>query len=160
VSGKVSGKFGHYKTTDYWRRSTVGFGVRVYGFDPAGHVRRITVSTFEQLFDGGKDKPIPEYAGQRIKIAMLFLRTQNRKPISIRRIEYSIVFFDSKGCIDQGQVREEMHLGASSSEWFGAEPQDVLTQLKPSLARLKYRDKFSWIPTKAEKQLIERLTLR
>jgi hypothetical protein len=138
----------------------VGFGVRVYGFDPAGQVRRITVSTFEHLFDGANDKTIPEYAGQRIKIAMLFLRTHNRKPISIRRIEYSIVFFDSKGCIDQDQVREEMHMAASSAEWFGPNPRDVLTQLKPSLARLKYRDKFSWIPTREEKQLIERLTLQ
>lgn len=137
----------------------MGFGIRVYGIDPSGQVRRITVSTFERLYDGAKDKPIPAYAGQRIKIAMLFLRTQNRKPISIRRIEYSIVFFDSKGCIDQDQVREAMHMAANSAEWFGAEPQDVLTRLKPSLARLKYRDKFSWIPTKEEKQSIERLTL-
>jgi hypothetical protein len=99
VSGKVSGKFGRCLTTNFSEVIGVGFGVRVYGFDPTGQVRRITVSTFEHLYDGGKDKPIPEYAGQRIKIAMLFLRTQNRKPISIRRIDYFIVSFDSKGCI-------------------------------------------------------------
>ncbi len=138
----------------------MGFGVRVYGIDPAGRVRRMTVSTFERLYDGGKDKPILEYAGQRIKIAMLFLRTLNRKPISIRRIDYFIVSFDSKGGIDQEQVRAAMHLSINSVPHWGPEPKDILEQLRPSLSRLKYNDQFGWIPTKEEKQLIEHLTLR
>ena len=138
----------------------MGYGIRVYAFDLAGQIRRIPHLTFEHLDDGGTDKPIPEYAGKRIKIAMVFVRARNRKPVAILKVEYSIVSFDSKGCIDQEEKREAWQLSANSAAWYASEPKDILEQLRPSLSRLKYRDKFGWTPTQEEIRQIEHLIFR
>jgi hypothetical protein len=113
-----------------------------------------------QLYDGRTDKPIPEYAGKRIRIAMVYVSTRARKPIGILRVDYSIVGFDGRGYVDQEERQEAMHLVGDWWNPFSAESEDVLDQLRPRLAKLKYTDRFRWTPTFEEKTRIEDLALK
>jgi len=44
------------------------------------------------------------------------------------------------------------------SETLGR-PDDIVDQLRPGLAKIKYNDKYAWKPTPVEKRIIEAVAL-
>jgi len=61
----------------------VPVGHRVYALEDNGNIRRLGGRYFTQLYDGRTDKPIPEYAGKRIRIAMVFVETRARNRLDL-----------------------------------------------------------------------------
>jgi len=138
----------------------VPIGHRVYALEDNGNIRRIGGRHFTQLYDGRTDKPIPEYAGKRIRIAMVFVETRARKPIGICRVDYSLIGFDSQGFVDQKERWEAKKLVGDLWDPLIGGPADILDELRPGIAKLKYADRFRWTPTPEEKTRIEDLALK
>jgi hypothetical protein len=62
-------------------------------------LKRVSSARFQRVFDG--EECLPEFAGQRVKYALVLLRTENRRPISVAYTEFSELELDENGHYDR-----------------------------------------------------------
>ncbi len=82
----------------------MGQGHRYFVFEDSGRLRPLTHEIHQRLHDGKTS--LPEYAGKRVRIALVFLRTENRRPVEINAVEGSYLQFDGAGFIDKKWSRQ------------------------------------------------------
>ena len=71
----------------------MGQGHRYFVFEDSGELRPLTHEIYQRLHDG--ETSLPEYAGKRIRIALVFLRTEKRSPVEVKAVEGSYLQLDS-----------------------------------------------------------------
>ena len=86
-------------------------GLRVFLVNDDDSLKRFPLARFERLFQGHPEERLPEYAGKRVRYALVIVDLVNRKPFEILRIQYPILTFDSEGKIDAAELEKEMRLG-------------------------------------------------
>ena len=139
----------------------MGIGHRVFFFDKHGVVKQIPVSIYEGLNRGRKVKPLTEYAGQRVRYVSLFLEVKNRKPIKILSADNGYIQFDAAGKVDPSDIDVQVaETGKIMNAIISQKPGDVLSELKPDLAALQYKDRFKWEITPEEIRQIGKLVFR
>ncbi len=82
----------------------MGLGFRVFFIDENDSLRRFSLAQYESLFRGDPGVRLPEYAGKRIRCAVVVLNVEGRKPQSIAWIDSLLVPFDHEGKIDVGEM--------------------------------------------------------
>ena len=60
---------------------------------------------------------LPEYAGQRLRIAVVILEVKGRKPVAIERIDRAILVFDGTGRVDRRREQKQGRLAVGSLSW-------------------------------------------
>jgi hypothetical protein len=53
---------------------------------------------------------LPEYAGKRVRYALVILELVNRKPVEIEEIQYSYLTFDAQGRLDPADFEKQVRL--------------------------------------------------
>lgn len=138
----------------------MGMGVRAFVFEDHGTIRKVSSKVISDMLMGKSHVAFPEYAGKRIRFAVIFVDMVDRKPKRITRTEFLRVGFDSKGKVDDREATDKMRLagtvlsGAFSSP---SEPADILMSLQPDLAKLKYKDTYRWNPSPFEMNKLKEL---
>jgi hypothetical protein len=66
----------------------MGFGFQIFLIDEADKIIRIAATRFDRLRDRDPKESLLQYKNSRIRYAMVTLELENRKPISIARIDY------------------------------------------------------------------------
>lgn len=89
----------------------MGTGLRVFLGNDDSSLKRFPLARFERLFQGHPEERLPEYAGKRVRYALVIVDLVNRKPFEILGIQYPILTFDSEGKIDAAELEKEMRLG-------------------------------------------------
>ena len=74
----------------------MGLGVRVFVFEE-NDIRKISYARFQRLLDGHERERLPEYAGKKIKYALVLIETKNRKPIEVLNIDLGYVYVKHDG---------------------------------------------------------------
>ncbi len=85
----------------------MGIRVRIF-FCAEDSVRSFPYAKFERLWNGDTADRIPEYAGQRIKYALVTVYTEKRQPIEITHIDCSYIVVDDKGKFDQDSIQKSL----------------------------------------------------
>jgi hypothetical protein len=113
----------------------MGFGFRIFLIDEADNLIRIAATRFDRLRDRDPKERLFQFKNSRIRYAMVILELENRKPISIARVDYGFLALDSEGRLDQ--------------EFFDAENMTAMSML-PSIPLpgespniIRARDKFA-----------------
>jgi hypothetical protein len=102
------------------------------------------------------DESFPEYAGQRVRYALAFVELDNRKPTAIRRIDCSILQFNSKGQLDQEEWLRGAQLGIDSiAPPSGQVPASSVVHATYRFSRKRYDHEFRWKPNAAVMKAIE-----
>ena len=78
----------------------MAYSVRIYVLEPDDVVRRLSITKFSALRDDPARHRIPRYAGQRIRKVEAVVELQDRKPVWIARLAYSMLSFDGDGQLD------------------------------------------------------------
>ncbi len=134
----------------------MGLSYRVFTVDDQDRLHRMSQKKFERLTWRTPEEQCPEYSGRRIRFALIFVETENRKPVSIQKIEYGILPFGADGRLDAGEQQREMQLLAESlTDVFGAiEPDDGahpedenIIDATGRFAKRRMKNDFSWEPT-------------
>ncbi|MFN0118806.1 MAG: hypothetical protein ACKVQC_11020 [Elusimicrobiota bacterium] len=134
--------------------------MKVVLFGDNGVVMGVPAAPFEKALDGDRSILFPDFSGQTVKAAIIFLDSHNNRPASIRRIESMIVKFNNSGQIDFSEDKEESDLMGKVLGGFASKSSsDILESLKPDLAALQYRDKFKWTPDLRHLKTIRELAL-
>src|SRR5215470_17396576 len=93
----------------------MGLGIRVFFVGNDNTLKQISLRRLDKLMRNDDDANLLfEYAGQRVRYALVVLELENRKPTAIRRIDCSILKFDPEGRIDQEELYRHDYLAVSS----------------------------------------------
>jgi len=126
----------------------MGTGIRIFFVQYDGLLKRFPVARFERLMNHDPKECIPEYAGKRVKYALISLDLENRKPVGIFGIGYHIVTFDLGGKIDDTELQKEMRL------WVDQMPFGLTRRTTPKVVdaehrflKRQYNHRYNWEPT-------------
>jgi hypothetical protein len=102
-----------------------------------------------------KEKALPQYAGQQIRLAILYVSMENGQPVKAINATYGLLDFDAHGWASP-------HSGSFSQEqnrafWQAVEQstyKDV--DYDPQIQKLRraMHDEFSWVPSEKEQRMM------
>ena len=126
----------------------MGSGLRVFLVNDDGSLKRFPLARFERLFQGHPGERLPQYAGKRVRYALVVVDLVNREPVEIIAIQYPILTFDSEGKIDTAELEKEMRLGVNmvhigTSEDISRKVVDV----EHRFLQKRYENRYLWEPT-------------
>ena len=133
----------------------MGFGIRVFYFDE-GKIARIPFQKFDRMNDRNTVEALPEHAGKRLRCAMVLLNVENRKPVSVRHIDYLVMPLDSHGRVDHEEVLRSASFLIGPPERSTDEAARKVIEFRPYLSK-HYREKCRWTPHAAERETFMRL---
>ncbi|MBC8431687.1 MAG: hypothetical protein H8D96_07180 [Desulfobacterales bacterium] len=126
----------------------MGTGIRVFFVDENEALKRIPLTRYERLLGADPEVRFQEYAGKRVRYALVILEIVNRKPAEIVSIQYSILSFDSDGRIDAGELEKEMKLGFKMLQTSTADVDSPnVINAKDRFAMKRYHDQYTWTPS-------------
>ncbi len=148
-------------TSNVWAGKLMGSTIKAILFDENGRATSFPFAPFEKALDGDHSILFPDLAGQVVKTAIVFVNTEDRKPVSIRRIEPMLVKFNGRGQVDVTAENDEMELaGKILGGFLSQSSDDIFERLKPDLDAMRYRDKFKWSPAGRQLRTIKELALQ
>ena len=126
----------------------MGTGLRIFLVNDDGSLRRFPLARFERLFQHHPEERLPQYAGKRVRYALVAVDLVNREPVEIIGIQYPILTFDSKGKIDAAELEKEMRLGVNmvpigTNEGTSRKVVDV----EHRFLQKRYENRYLWRPT-------------
>ena len=126
----------------------MGTGIRIFFVRDDGSLKRFPVARFERLTNHDPKECVPEYAGKRVRYALISLDLENRKPVGILGVGYHILTFDHEGKIDDTEIDREMRL------WVDQMPVGLTRRTTPKVVdaehrflQRRYRHRYNWEPT-------------
>lgn len=103
---------------------------RIFLVTADNEIVRLPNNHFEQVLRVHPTERIPEYAGQRMRVAELVIDLQDRKPVDIVRGYYWYLHFDSSGTADHEKFMRHgavsMEASIDSKAWSGEEPTNIV----------------------------------
>ena len=127
----------------------MGLGQRFFIVKDDDSLERLSVAKFERLRRRDPEEPLPQYAGKRIRYALVVLEVEQRKPVAINRIQYNFIFFDSEGRIDASEREKAARLALEMLPPLPpVEPQpEQVIVARHKFAKRRYDDHYKWTPT-------------
>ena len=127
----------------------MGLTMRIFIINDDDSLRRLPNAKYERMLRLDPNGPLIEYANKRIRYVLVIVETENRKPKKILRIEYSYLFFDSKGLLDIQEREREMQLGVSMVPAFMADGKtSTVNNAQYKFAKKRYKERYSWTPSR------------
>lgn len=136
----------------------MGLGRKIFILEDTGDIRPIPNRLYDQLADGTSTATFPEYMNKQVKVLELFLEFRDRKPKKIYSTEKIFFKFDNNGKIDPAKNDLiSRDVGNILSSIFSVKRGDILSELKPDLESLKFKDKYTWKISDEELEKVENL---
>jgi hypothetical protein len=88
----------------------MGLSLRIFFVDEDDSLKRLPLARYKRLLSREPKESLPQYAGQRVRCALVVVDLVDRKPVRIEHVQYSIISFDSEGRIDPSEKGEEARL--------------------------------------------------
>lgn len=134
----------------------MGFGFRMFFVNDKDEIKRISNASFERIFKRDPKEVHPEYKNTRIRYAEVILEIENRKPVSIVRIVYGFLEFDSKGYVDKEAQDEEQRVAMGMISLPLSEESSNIVHASDKFAQKTFKDRFTWTPSfELEQSIIE-----
>jgi len=75
----------------------MGIGLRIFLVNDDDSLERLAVARYERLLRRDPKERLPQYAGKRVRYALVAYEVENRIPVEILKIEYNYLSLDSEG---------------------------------------------------------------
>lgn len=124
----------------------MGVALRILLLDDNDDVHRLSTSTFEQMIDNPSSYPLPRFAGARVRMASVLVELVDRKPTRVIRVTYSMLTFDSQGCLDSNSFNRQQWALAESVLGKGIPPSDPAPDIIDAATRFIARGGH-WAPS-------------
>ena len=137
----------------------MGTGIRIFLINDDDSLKRFALARFERLFQHHPEEHLPQYAGKRVRYALVVVDLVNREPVEIIGIQYPILTFDSKGKIDGAELEKEMRLGVNMVPIGTSE--DISRKVVDAEHRFlqkRYNNRYNWEPTPEIEEAIVKAT--
>ncbi len=150
----------------------MGLSIRIFIVDEDDSLHRLALARYERLLTDDHAESIPEYAGKRVRYALVVVALVNRRPVEIVHAEFSWLSFDSEGRLDRSEKEKEARLamqaippllGEEDSEFIAQVEDDILDMYPPiNDMKIKMRlDKFFFteLPASPFGKIMEKMSV-
>jgi hypothetical protein len=122
---------------------------RIFFVEEDDRVRSISYARFRRFyFLDDKNEKFPEYAGKRLRYAFIIIDLEERKPLSIRRSDFSTIQFDSEGRLDKADRLRGAALAMNSSPRVYSKPaMPSVIDANYRFSGKRYAQEFRWTPS-------------
>ena len=135
----------------------MGLGTRIFIVKEDDSLQRLSLKRYNRLIKGHPDEGIMQFAGKRIRYALIVLEMINRKPVEILMTEYSFLTFDSTGRLDAGEREKAARLAMDTLEPIAPEQKSgKIINVKHRFAKKRFDDRYLWKPAPEIKTAIQR----
>ena len=135
----------------------MGLGTRIFIVKEDDSFQRLSLKRYNRLIKGHPDEGLMQFAGKRIRYALIVLEMINRKPVEIIMTEYSFLAFDSKGRLDAGEREKAARLVMDTLEPIAPEQKSgKVIDVKHRFAKKRFDDQYLWKPTSEIETAIQR----
>ena len=133
----------------------MGIGIRVFLVDDNDSLQRLPLTRLERLLHFDRRERLQQYAGKRVRCAMVFSEVAGRQVQAIRNIDYFLLQFNDKGRIDKKEWEKGMRLGMEllPSVLNEEHPRKVISA-QHRFARRRYEHEFKWKPSRKVEEAI------
>ena len=136
----------------------MGISVRIFIIEEDDTVHKLSHAAFERLIRQDPEECLPQYAGQKVRYALIAVEMKNRMPVDILHTEESFFNFDSNGRLDFSDRNEIIEMVYDSLRPIGKkQPKDKIVDARHHFARKNYRKRFTWKPTPQIAETIVRM---
>jgi len=125
----------------------MGTGFRIFLVDDDDSLHRLPMARYQRVRRREPGESLPQYAGKRVRCAMVVLEVAGRNPISINHIDYCMLTFDDQGYIDTAELEKEAHLAVEALPPIGEEESGRVIDARTHFAKRRYEHEFKWTPT-------------
>ena len=128
----------------------MGTGFRIFLVDDDDSLHRLPMARYQRLRRGEPGESLPQYAGKRMRCAMVFLEVAGRNPISINHIDYYMLTFDDQGRVDTDELEKEARLAVEILPPYidiDEEQSGRVIDARTHFAKRRYEHEFKWTPT-------------
>ena len=132
-------------------------GTRIFIVKEDDSLQRLSLKRYNRLIKGHPDEGLMQFAGKRIRYALIVLEMINRKPIEVLMAEYSFLAFDSKGRLDASEREKAARLAMDTLEPIlpGKKPERLI-DAKHKFAKKRFADRYLWKPTSEIESAIQK----
>ena len=133
-------------------------GTRIFIVKEDDSLQRLSLKRYNRLIKGHPDEGLMQFAGKRIRYALIVLEMINRKPVEILMTEYSFLTFDSKGRLDASEREKATQLAMDTLEPIAPEQKlGKVIDVKHRFAKKRFDDRYLWKPTPEIEAAIQRI---
>ena len=126
----------------------MGLSYRILLFDDNDSCHRLSNARFNRLIRGEQGECLAEYAGNRLRYAMVILEMAGRKPLSIVQIDYNLMPLDAEGRIVREEQEKGLHLVSEfTSPFTKEESAGKMIDARGRFAKKRYEQEYKWKPT-------------
>jgi hypothetical protein len=126
----------------------MGIGTRIFFIDDDDTMHRFPLAKFERLRRGDPKESLPQYAGKRLRYALVVLEMENRRPINIIMVQHSYLYFDFEGRIDTSEREKAATLAVNMVPPSPKERQTgQVINAHHRFAKKEHEHRYSWTPT-------------
>ncbi len=135
----------------------MGLGTRIFIVKEDDSLQRLSLKRYNRLIKGHPDEGLMQFAGKRIRYALIVLEMINRKPVEILMTEYSFLTFDSKDRLDAGEREKAARLAMDTLEPIALEQKSgKVIDVKHRFAKKRFDDRYLWKPAPEIETAIQR----
>ena len=126
----------------------MGIGLRIFLINDDDSLQRLAVAKYDRLLRRDLEERLPQYAGKRVRYALVAYEVENRKPVEILRIEYNYLSLDSEGRMDAAEQERQYRLAVDllPPVLLARQPPQVV-DAQHRFARKRYNHKYRWTPS-------------
>jgi len=130
----------------------MGITVWIFLVNDDGSIQRFPLARFERLIERDPKERLPKYAGKRVRYVEVALELEQRKPVSILRILYLILPFDSEGRVDAAEQEKERRLGVEMMPPILTDRgSKQVVEAGHLFAKKRFDNEYRWKPTQEMK---------
>ena len=126
----------------------MGLATRIFIVREDDSIERLSLKRYNRLIKRHPDERLLQFAGKRIRYALMVLEMLNRKPARILIAEYSFLTFDSKGRLDSSERAKAARLAMDMLEpILPGKRSERIIDAKHKFAKKRFDDRYLWKPT-------------
>ena len=129
------------------KRGIMGLGMRIFIVNDDGSLERMPAGRYNRLLRHGSNERLLQYAGKRVRCAVIVVESFERIPVEIVKSQYSYLLFDSEGKLLMELDENESRVASDLLEpvIVGKNKQGVDARHK--FARKRYAREYLWQPS-------------
>jgi hypothetical protein len=126
----------------------MGLCTRIFFINDDDTIERFPLARFERLRRGDSEERLKQYAGKRIRYALVVLEMENRRPVEIIMVQHSYLPFDSEGRIDASEMEKAASLAVDIVPPLRSDQNDRgVIDAKHKFAKRRHDEQYKWIPS-------------
>ena len=127
----------------------MGISLRIFLVNDDDTLQRLPWARYDRLLERIPKECMPEYAGKRVRYALVVVELLNREPVEIIRTEYSFLPFDAEGRIDPAECEKEARVAFEilPSILPLEKPTENVIEARHVFAQKRFENQYKWTPT-------------